>query len=536
MSVYMKTNVIIILAMTALSLLQSCANQAAPGGGPVDKEPPEVAASSPEHGQTNVDLRAPVSVTFSEWVRLPNLAAVAVYPPLPAGQTVRVAKNRLTVTPNEPLRENTTYRVVIGTALQDLRNNAITEPINIVFSTGAELDSGRLDGAVVPFERLVTIPRVALYRDGDDWADANYFAPPEYMTHTDSAGAFSFTHLRPGLYRVVAFTDQYRIGRLRVGDACFTSTEKSIDVTAEPRTIRLYPASSDTAALARLNERWGPDTTAPKLRSHLPSGRASLKPELQLIWTKPVRITLTAVTAAEVPVAVTNIAAAVAAVAVDTAVTDSAAAPIAADTAGIDTAADPVVADTVDIDTADIDASGADIVDADATAVVDSVAFFFMPGEHSDTTRLVASRRLLPGRAYRISIPAAAVRSINGVAATDSVTVTFRTILADSIAYRLHGGADCLEPNDRRRWIFRPIGRGGGETFTVACEDGTFSFDSIPASRGTLIWFIDDNGDNRPTPGNLAPWRAPERFLILPDTVEAKARWEIEDVRVRGCE
>jgi uncharacterized protein (DUF2141 family) len=539
----MKTNIITILtaAFLAAAMLFSCASQSAPGGGPEDKDPPELLASVPESGQTNVDPRARITVTFSEWISTAGVSgAVAVYPPLAKGFDVRVAKNRLTVTPREPLDGNTTYHVVIGTSLRDLRNNAIPVPINVVFSTGAELDSGRIDGAVVQLTPLVAVPRVALYwyGDGDGWDDANYFAAPRYAAPVDSAGAFIFSNLREGRYRVTAFIDQFRIGRMRVGDPAFTSLEKIITVTKDAQTIRLYPTDSDTATTdPRARAGLPPDTIPPKLQSHLPAASASHLPTVRLAWTKPVRVSLSMVMAVEVRALERRAARDKPAdIGVD----------VVADTvvdSGVDVVADTVVdsdvvADTV-IDT-DIDVAADTVVDT-AVAVdavpLDSVAFFFIPGDgHSDTTYLAPSRRLLPGKTYRFDIPVQAVRDANGIAAADSIVFTITTIPADSIAYRLHGGADCLEPDDRRKWVFRPTGRVERETFTVADRDGTFTFDSIPASKGTLMWFIDDNGDGRLTRGKLVPWRAPERFFIVPDTVEAKARWEVEDLRVRGCE
>ncbi|MCL2219820.1 MAG: Ig-like domain-containing protein [Chitinispirillia bacterium] len=469
-----------------------CANQGAPGGGPVDKEPPSVAVSSPAAGQVNVNPRAPVTVAFSEWINTASAkGAVSVYPPLAGGFDVRASKNRLAVVPKESFGENTTYHLVIGTALQDLRGNGLAAPVNIVFSTGAELDSGRLAGAVVPFGALVTVPRVALYFEGDGWEDGRYFAVPDYALPVDSAGAFSFSNLREGRYRAVAFTDQFRIGRLRVGDPVFTSHEQVIAVTKAERFVRLYPSDSDTATVPRVLQ----DTLPPKFLKSLPDSPTSHSPELRLVWTMPVRVSLSMVTAEEVR-----------------------------DVRG--------VIDTVGIDTAVVDT-----LQKAAAAPPDSVVFFFAAADgHSDTTRLAPSRRLLPGTTYKLRVPVQAVKAVNGVTAADSAVVTIKTIPADSVCYRLQGGADCLEPDDKRKWVYRPTGRGDVETFTVADKAGTFTFDSIPASKGTLMWFIDDNNDNRLTTGKLIPWRAPERFFTVPDTIQAKARWEVENIQVEACE
>ena len=526
--------------LTALML--SCANQGAPGGGPEDKEPPSVSASEPSSGALNVDTRARVSVRFSEWISPAGApGAVSVYPPPPNGVTVRASKNRVTVTPNGPFKGNTTYHVVINTSLQDLRGNALKRPVGVVFSTGAVLDSGALDGAVVSLSPLTAIPKVALYYIVDDGEQpgAGYFAAPDYAAQCDSAGAFSFSNLREGKYRAVAFSDPNRTGRLRPGDKCFAPLDEIITLTKTAQTIRLYPSESDTAtAPPRAGEKAAPDTVKLRMKGYSPTGPSSLTPDVRIAWSKPARVSLSMA--------------------------------MASDTAGSD-----------------------------------SVAFFFAAADgYSDTTLLAPSRRLKPGSVYILKIPVQSIkdeqgnnaaveekrgragrgRRARGVTDTDkpggkdiigggivkdstiagnitrdsvvkgsahigadslrsravdepkggAIEITIKTISADSICYRLHGGADCLEPNDRRKWVYRPLR--GSETFTAADKSGTFSFDSIPASKGTLYWFIDSNNDNALTPGKLVPWRSPERFFAAPDTVEARARWEVENVRVRGCE
>jgi len=393
-----------------LLLIASCANQAPPSGGPEDKTPPRVSALFPENGQVNVDTRASVEIRFSEWINRSSAAgAVSVYPTLPQGVAVRVKKNSLTVTPKAPLSPNTTYRVSVA-ALKDLRGNAIARPIDVVFSTGAELDSGRAEGAIVALKSKAVGYRVMLFWVDSAWTDGRYFSPPDYAAPSDTGGAFGFSHIKEGRYRVAAFADQYRTGRLRVGDTCFTSLEKIVAVTKSPQTIRLYPADADTSTVKK-----------------------------------------------RVPI----------------------------DSAGIDTAA---------VDTAKASQKKLNV---DPVGVADT--------------------------------------SKNRLAAADTVSASKKKTAADSLCVRLSGGASCLEPDEKRKWVYRPISR-RDTSFTVADSAGTFAFDSIPASKGTLLWFIDDDGDGRITPGKLSPWRSPERFFAVPDTVEAKARWVIEGLDVRGCE
>ncbi|MDR0305666.1 MAG: Ig-like domain-containing protein [Chitinispirillales bacterium] len=558
----MITRTVVITLFTVL--LISCAHQSAPGGGPEDTKPPELSVSFPENGQTSVDPQAPITITFSKWINLSGIGnSITVYPVLPAGFSVKAAKNWVKITPQTPLSENTTYHVVLGTNLKDIRGNTVTRPINLVFSTGAFLDSAQLSGSVVSLEPLITLPKVALYREYEEWSDTSYFSAPDYMTQCDSGGVFHFSHLREGKYRIVAFNDPNRVGRLRAGEPCFTSLGETILINGSAGAIKLYPAESDTlhpkinsikavdmhtlrgswnkkydsqryrkvewkitelsanASLIRIRQttmlangtefyltlqdalksgayllsysysdisdslRFNgsalTDTLRPALRSHSPSGRSNLSPELRLAWNKPVRISQGMITA----------------------------------------------------------------VSADSSeAEADSVSFFFTD-KYSDTTLLTPSKMLKPGLRYRISLQLQSIKDINGnVAASvsgkdsteqdSSINVFINTISEDSLCYRLHGGAKCLDPESKRKWVYLPRGR--NETYIVPDKSGSFSFDSIPASKGKIYWFIDENNDNILTTGRLTPWRAPERFVIVPDSVEARARWEIENLQVNACE
>ncbi|MDR2578573.1 MAG: Ig-like domain-containing protein [Chitinispirillales bacterium] len=405
----MKKNIVMMVMAAALlsAFLISCANQSAPGGGPVDTTPPEIILSTHENGQTNVNPRVSIDIRFSKWINIASLAnVVSIYPVLPKSFAIRASKNRISIIPVEPLEDNTTYHLVLSTSLKDLRGNAITEPISIVFSTGPELDRGQLSGSIRSLEPLTVPPKVALYWAGDGWNDLWYYYPPRYIVRGDSAGVFSFSHLREGPYRIVAFNDKYRRNRLFPGDVSFTSLQQTINVTSAAQTVRLFPTDSDTAEVKPVV--YEPEEEAP---------------------------------------------------------------------------------DTV-------------------AAVVEKApdAIFEMT---------FAEPQVMIDQAVRDSLDAIVIPN-------------------DTTCYRLNGGADCLEPNERRKWTFSPIGR--DETFTVRDSAGTFTFRMIPSSKGTLKWFIDDNDDDKVTIGKLIPWRAPEEFFLVPGILDARGRWEIDGWQVNACE
>jgi hypothetical protein len=66
--------------------------------------------------------------------------------------------------------------------------------------------------------------------------------------------------------------------------------------------------------------------------------------------------------------------------------------------------------------------------------------------------------------------------------------------------------------------------------------DGGFVFDSIPAGEGNISYFIDYNSDGEYSQGNLIPWQPPEPYYSFTDTIEARARWDIEGVQIDACD
>ena len=420
-----KTIAVTVLVM----LLISCAHQSAPGGGPEDKTPAAVSVSYPADKQTNVNRRATVEITFSKWINLTSAkGAVTMYPPVPEGLNIKASKNRLKITPNSALKENTTYHVIIGTTLQDLRNNAVPKPIKIVFSTGGVLDSAQLSGAVTSLDPFVTLPKVALYGEDENWSDTTYFSVPDYMIQTDSGGAFQFFNLRDGKYRIVAFHGQGRAERLRVGDKCYTSTEKTINVSGAKNFIRLYPTDSDTLA-PRINSLRAVDMN---------TLRGSWNKKFDLDRYQPPQWKITELSAGANPVQINQTT--MFANGIDFFVTlheplKSGAYRFFYNYSDISDSLrfnGVTVSDTVRPVLTSHSPSGSsnlnpelrliwskpvrisqNTVIAVDTAGIDT-AVFFCTNRYSDTTLLTVTKRLKPGLRYKLSLPVQAVRDISG--------------------------------------------------------------------------------------------------------------------------
>lgn len=211
-------------------MLISCATQVAPSGGPEDKLPPRVAGVYPAPNTTNHPNELLVKLEFDEWINasIPR-SAVSISPPIEKKLRFEVHGKTLLLTSRAELDTGTTYTVTFAGGIKDLRGNALSKPFQVVFSTGAVIDSLTLSGRVLVNETMAgkkEYPSVGLYVMGPDREQRKFLdkyrdtatkvldsipmllkEPPLYLTRADSAGVFTLTGLKPGRYRVVAFGD-----------------------------------------------------------------------------------------------------------------------------------------------------------------------------------------------------------------------------------------------------------------------------------------------------------------------------------------
>ena len=211
-------------------MIAACATQVAPTGGPEDKLPPRVAGVSPAPKTANHPNELYVKLEFDEWINasIPR-GAITISPPIEKKLRYEVHGKTLEVYSRAELDTGTTYTVTFAGGIKDLRGNALAKPFQVVFSTGATIDSLTLHGRVMVSDSLVrkkSYPSVGLYLMGPERESKRYLEKyrdtvtkvldslpmltkeePLYLTAADSIGNFSFTGLKAGRYRVVAFVD-----------------------------------------------------------------------------------------------------------------------------------------------------------------------------------------------------------------------------------------------------------------------------------------------------------------------------------------
>ncbi|HEX5112654.1 MAG TPA: Ig-like domain-containing protein [Saprospiraceae bacterium] len=192
----------------AVVLMIACASPKPLTGGPKDTLPPRILDyESTPNKQTNFHEKE-ILITFDEWIVLKNVEQQLVISPLMSKKPAIKQKGKgILITLPDSLKENTTYTLNFGNAIQDLNEGNPLENFSFIFSTGAFLDSIQLSGKVTDAATLKPGLDlwVMLYPTGND--SAVYREKPLYLAKTNKEGMWSISNVRTDSFRVVALKD-----------------------------------------------------------------------------------------------------------------------------------------------------------------------------------------------------------------------------------------------------------------------------------------------------------------------------------------
>ncbi|MEO6941051.1 MAG: Ig-like domain-containing protein [Candidatus Kapaibacterium sp.] len=200
--------------------IAGCASIQPPPGGPEDKTPPALLESTPKERATNVSRDVRIHFLFAAPLDKNTFSQSFSITPYITGKLKFSwsGSEEVEVRLPELLRENTTYTVSLARDLKSRRGNALAQPVHLTFSTGAAIDTGRLNGVLLPAlnskEALKTADIFLFAYDLRahtlDTLDLSH-TPPDLMTQADDKGAFEFLAMRTsGKYRVFAVRDAFR--------------------------------------------------------------------------------------------------------------------------------------------------------------------------------------------------------------------------------------------------------------------------------------------------------------------------------------
>ena len=160
--------------------------------------------------QTNF-TKQQIELYFDEFINLKNpQQQIVVSPPLiyPLQFDHRGKRVHIKFHENEVLKDDVTYSISFGDAIEDFRESNTLENMKFVFSTGDVLDSLIFSGSVLdaytrePAKDILVMLYDTLYRDSIPYQDKPY-----YFAKTDEDGKFKIENMKSDTFRIFALGD-----------------------------------------------------------------------------------------------------------------------------------------------------------------------------------------------------------------------------------------------------------------------------------------------------------------------------------------
>lgn len=379
--------------LAVLPLLAACAQMDPPPGGPEDRTPPYPVAKRPDSMAVIPGFNGAVVIEFSERISEQGVEEAVMVSPRTSPVAVDRGSRSIRVFLRRGWEPGQIYQVTLRPGIQDLFNNRITQPIQMVFSTGPEIPDTRLAGSVI--DRITGEPEADARVEAIRRTDSLVYAVP-----TDSAGRFVFAHVPEGEYLLRAFPDANR--------------NRNLDVFEARDSLLAAITTADTAAVELSLVM--PDSTPPAIASISAGaeGRISVRFDDYLDPAQVVEPSAVTVTGAD------GVALVVAAVTVGDPPPDSAPG-VPADTAPA-AVADTAVVETVTADTMAADTQAVAGQPAAPAAAADSVGPVRRLPAQLLTVQLGPGVVLTPEAEYTVAV--SGIRNVVGLTGDSEATFT----------------------------------------------------------------------------------------------------------------
>lgn len=203
-----KNYLILLLFLFAILILAGCANQLPPGGGEIDKIPPEIIYSYPENETINFKDDY-IELEFSEYVDKRSFKdALFISPAIDEQLEISWTGKSVEIVFPKGLKDSLTYVVTIGTDVVDVNSkNRMENAYSFSFATGDKIDKRSINGKV--FGNSVEGTLIFAYKFTDD--TTKYLSKKsDYVSQIGKDGSYKLSGLAESTYRVFAVKDQFR--------------------------------------------------------------------------------------------------------------------------------------------------------------------------------------------------------------------------------------------------------------------------------------------------------------------------------------
>jgi len=226
--------------IVALFALNGCADIIPLTGGNRDETAPAPTEMEPVSGTTNVHPTE-VKLTFNEYITLKDPSTSVTMSPDVGPITASQDKRTVTISWDQPLKEETTYILSLNGTVRDL-NEGNDSIIQVVFSTGNFIDSLQHEGRITSAYSGETISNATICLYEKD--SVPFVNQPTYFTRSDKGGFYRFNYVRQAEYNLFAFQDNNKNTKVDANENIAFTTEKINFQDTVPSQLRLFKPKS----------------------------------------------------------------------------------------------------------------------------------------------------------------------------------------------------------------------------------------------------------------------------------------------------
>ncbi len=198
--IVVKFYITIIKYSIIVILLYSCASIKPPPGGSVDETPPTIIAVIPLSGTANLTSNK-IVLKFSEYMDENSFKNnIQVYPRLSKPLAWKFKGDEIILTLPDSLDMEKTYIIYLNRNIKDEHGVSLAKTIQLAYSTGDKVSGGEIYGKIYGSGQM----SVHLWKINGSTPDSLFATQPDYITDVNEDGLYSFSHLAPGNYQVLA--------------------------------------------------------------------------------------------------------------------------------------------------------------------------------------------------------------------------------------------------------------------------------------------------------------------------------------------
>jgi Bacterial Ig-like domain len=240
---YIKFFIISIISL----IVWSCAVPGEISGGLKDTTPPKIIAYFPDSHLLNFNGKL-ISFEFDEKVQVKNLSTqLLITPNMEEPPQISADGKKINIEFKSVLPPNSTYVFNFGNAISDINEGNSINDFKYIFSTGSFIDSLKVSGKVKDAYTNLSLKdiKVILYADTSKMDIIK--RKPDYFVKTNNDGAFQFTNIKSGTYKLLAIEDKNSNGSYdnkdeRIG---FIDSILTIDKDLELTEISIFKEEDD---------------------------------------------------------------------------------------------------------------------------------------------------------------------------------------------------------------------------------------------------------------------------------------------------